>query len=294
VGSSGPTPGDRQAKAGWVSLTPDDIEGRRFRAAADGYDRADVDAFLADAAATLRALEAWRRAAGAPGTDPFGALGDEVADILRAAERAAARKRDELEAELAARRAEADLAAEEARRQAERDHEQAKRLLVRAQQRADAIVAEAEEQARARVRRADAEARQRTRLALERARRGEEQLVQAEQAAADRLRVLRAELAAVIERVAGAADDRSPVLDLTTEELDLTTEEAVLHPDEGEGEGESGRAGILGVVRDPLDELVRAAVARAQDHPIGAGDDGDDPSAGLDEGGHPAPGTRAR
>lgn len=272
-----------------MSLTPDDIEGRRFRAAADGYDRAQVDAFLADAAATLRAEEARRRAAGSPDGDPFGTLGAEVADILRAAEQAAARRRGELEAELAARRAEADLAAEEARRMAEREHEQAKRLLVRAQQRADAILAEAEEEGRARVRRADSEARERARLALERARWREEQLVQAEQAAAERLRALRAELAAVIERIAGVAEDRGPV-------LDLTTREAVLHPGEDGHPGEAGpgteRAGVLGVVRDPLDELVRAAVARAQDHPIGADDDGDDgPTNGVDGGGGPARGA---
>jgi cell division initiation protein len=251
-----------------VSLTPDDIEGRGFGAAADGYDRAEVDAFLVEVAATLRATRARVRAAETTGAaaDPFTALGDEVAEVLRAAEQAGARKRGELEAELAARRAEADLAVDEAHRAAQREHDQAKRLLVRAQQRADTIVAEAEQQARSRIRQAEGEARERTRLAVERARQREERLNQAEQAAADRLRLLRAELAAVLEGMAGDAHDRSPV-------LDLTSGEAVLRRT-GRGPGPEGRADhapeIPGVVRDPLDELVRAAVARAQDHPVRA------------------------
>ncbi len=263
-------------------LTPEEIEGRAFRAEPDGYDRREVDAFLADLAASVRADRARLAASSAEG-DPFAVLGQEVADILRATEQAAARKRAELETELGARRAEVDIALEESRQRAEREHEQAKRLLVRAQQRADTIVAEAEEQARARIRRADVEARQRTDVVVERARRREERLVEAERAAAERIRALRAQLAAVLD--GAPLDDPGPVLDLTEGEAVLRT------ADEGAG---SERPGTIGVVRDPLDHLVRAAVARAQEHPVRADDDPDrqtGPALDVDPDGHPASGN---
>jgi DivIVA domain-containing protein len=248
-----------------VSLTPDDIEGREFPVAADGYDRAEVDGFLVEVSAALRSARARLRAAEAADADAFTALGDEIADVLRAAEQAGARKRAELDAELVARRAEADLALDQARRDAQQEHDQAKRLLTRAQHKADAIIAEAEEQARTRVRQARDEAAERARVALDRARQREQRLVEAERAATDRLRHLRAELDAVLDALDGTTDGAAPV-------LDLTSGEAVLRP--SEQDPATGGPGILGVVRDPFDELVRAAVARAQDHPVHVDDDG--------------------
>ena len=46
-----------------MSLTPDDIEGREFPVAADGYDRAEVDGFLVEVSAALRSARARLRAA---------------------------------------------------------------------------------------------------------------------------------------------------------------------------------------------------------------------------------------
>jgi len=163
-----------------MGLTPEELEGREFTAALRGYDKDEVDAFLLDAAARMRQD---RDDAVAQNGDPYAALGDEVASIMRStvdqarqlrerAEEDAARIREqaedaarrvheaaelELEAALGAR-ADAAREVDEAREAAARDAEETREA---ARRDAERIIADARGQARAVLERIVEDARER-------------------------------------------------------------------------------------------------------------------------------------
>jgi len=269
-----------------MALTPEEIEGRQFSIVPRGYDREEVSRFLTEVAASYRyavhnLLPGVQTTVASPPTDPFAELGEQVADILRATERLAERRRQELDADLAAVRAEAEQLIARTRRDAERDRDQARRTLAQAQERADAIVAEADEEARRRAERIEAEARARAEQVLARARGHEERLREVEQATLGRIQQLRTELQGIVDRFGAGAV------------LDLRAREPVLH---APGREDSLAARLA--ERDPVARMVQAAVGRAAEHSASddegtAGPDRDDTStAGGDDalgtGGHPA------
>jgi DivIVA domain-containing protein len=244
-----------------MALTPDDIEGREFTVVARGYDPDEVSRFLTEVAASYRyALHNLLPGVGSvatpvPAPDPFAELGEEVAEILRATERAAERRRAELDEELDAVRAEAEQLAARVRHEAERDRAQARRALARAQERADAIVAEAHEEGRRRAERIEAEARARADQLLERARQQERLLREAERATLERIATLRTELQAILDRTGAGA-----VLDLREHEPVVRTA----------GDPDAVRARLA--ERDPVAHMVQAAVGRAAEHSAGTED----------------------
>jgi DivIVA domain-containing protein len=248
-----------------VALTPEEIEGREFPVVSRGYDAAAVDQFLRDVAASYRYRmldvpptappEGPGEAPSAPeAPNSLARVGQEVAEILRAASKLADTVRNEAETDAAAIRARAELDAADARQAAERDREQAKRLLVRAQEQADAILAEAEEQALSRLTEAQEDARRQSEQAGERAQRQAEQLARAESEAVERLAAVRASLDSAINDLTN--DAPGPVLDLTSDEALIKI-----------GGGEPGRAGPgVETRRDPVTHMIRSAVQRAKDH----------------------------
>lgn len=245
-----------------MALTPEDIEGREFSVVPRGYDRDEVCRFLTEVAASYRyALHNLLPGVGtAPATaapDPFAELGEQVADILRAAERLAERRRAELDQELDAVRTEAEQLAARLRHDAERDRAQARRTLAQAQERADAIIAEADDEGRRRAERIEAEARARSDQVLERARRQEQRLRDAERATLQRIQQLRTELQTIIDRVGGGTV------------LDLREHEPVVR-----GPEDPDAARLRLAEQDPVAHMVHAAVVRAAEHSAGEEPDG--------------------
>ncbi len=120
-----------------MPLSPEEIEARRFLVALRGYDKDQVDAFLRDIAADYRDVlnKVETAQPGQSGPDPFEALGEEVASVVRAAaervtelERLAAQEaaeaREQASHELAAaesRHAESERQAQAMRSQVERE-----------------------------------------------------------------------------------------------------------------------------------------------------------------------------
>lgn len=156
-------------------LHPDDIEGREFFVGLRGYDREEVDGFLAELAAEHRALleeiEELRnrepeRIEVPVERDPFEDLGANVTAILRTANDSAAsiraeaeqyaeRARNEIDDEIAQRRDEADRQGEAVRLEAEA---YAQRVRGEADETVLALQAEAETYAEQVRREAEAEA----------------------------------------------------------------------------------------------------------------------------------------
>jgi DivIVA domain-containing protein len=211
-----------------VALTPDEIEGREFRVVDEGYDRVQVDAFITEVAASYRYAvhnllpgasgvgQSAGRHPSASANENLSRVGQDLAEMLRSAERIAETLQTEAESDAASVRARADLEVAELRQAAERDRDQAKRLLVHAQEQADSIVSEAEEQARARLKQADEEATERAEEMLGRSRRHAEQILRAERSAIERLHAVRGDIDLAIDRLAGS--EERPVLDLTSGE----------------------------------------------------------------------------
>jgi DivIVA domain-containing protein len=246
-----------------VALTPDDIEGRQFPVTDRGYDAAAVDQFLREVAASYRyemldvappeAPDDRSDAPAPPGGESLDRVGQDVADILRAAGQLADTVRTEAETDAASIRARADRDAADARQEAERDRGQAKRLLVRAQEQAEAIVSEAEEEARSRIAQVEDEVRRQTEQALERAHQQADQIARAERDAVDRLAAVRA---SVDESIKDLTEDPSrPVVDLTSDDALIKI-----------GGGEPPASSHGGLEGDPEIHLVRSAVKRARDH----------------------------
>jgi DivIVA domain-containing protein len=153
-------------------MEPEDIEGREFFMGLRGYDREEVDAFLAQVAADLRHAKAEIAAlrTRVDGGDPYGQVGVDVTAILRTAnetaeaivttaheeaagvrgraEAAAEQLRGSAEEHAARVRGEANAEAEETHRLLDAAREEASRILAdarsAAEQRASAIVTEAE------------------------------------------------------------------------------------------------------------------------------------------------------
>jgi DivIVA domain-containing protein len=282
-----------------MALTPEEIEGRQFPVVSTGYDRDQVDRFLAEVALSYRVrgqvalphestspaappplppppppppIQTSGTSRGSAGTDrsddSFDRLGDEVADILRSAQRLGESLRAAAETEAADRRAAAELEIAEAVQAAERDREQAKRVLVRAQERADAVVREAEEQAQERLTRANLEAEERSAQLLAHSRRHAEQVLRAERAAVERLRSVRADIESAITRLAGSETD--PVVDLTSGEAVVRVGEMPGLDDDpapGRATGDTPTT-VVEPEDDPVQRLIRQAVERAAQHPV--------------------------
>lgn len=161
-------------------MQPEDIEGREFFVGLRGYDKDEVNAFLAEVAAELRSLQdeldEVRAGGGATSAAPVAArddfedLGANVAAILRTAkdsasamvsdaEGQAAQIRADAEAYAEARRHAADEYAESKRREGDQAYAEATQRAHDAQEQANRLVQEAEERARIIV--ADGEARAR-------------------------------------------------------------------------------------------------------------------------------------
>lgn len=256
-----------------MALTPDDIDGRQFPAAQDGYDRQAVDRFLAEVAASYRyAVHNLLPGVAPSGSSPPAAatasaptsneglarVGHEVGEILRAAEQLAEDVRAEAEADAAAIRAEAERVLTEARQHAEEDRERAKRLLVRAKEQADTIIAEGEEQAQARLHELEEESRRQTQQALARAHHQAEQIGRVEREALERMRTVRAELDIAIAQL--SADGTRPLLDLTS---DVAMVQIT---------GTDDRDGAPAPEGDAVSAMVRRAIDRAAEHG-GAGEE---------------------
>jgi DivIVA domain-containing protein len=250
-----------------VALTPDEIEGREFHVVDQGYDMVQVDTFLTEVAASYRyavhnllpgasgvGQATGRHPSGGVTPDALTRVGQEVAEILRSAEKVAETVRNEADAEAAAVRARADLEAAELRQAAERDREQAKRLLTHAQEQSETIVAEAGTEARALVEQAEADATQRADEVLGRSRRHAEQILRAERAVIERLHEVRSDVDSAIDRLAGSED--RPVLDLTSGEPVLRVGGPPAADDDPDAASEAGD-------EDPVRTMVRNAVGRA-------------------------------
>lgn len=276
-----------------MSLTPEDIEARRFAVRANGYDQREVEQFLTEVAAAYRSAvrgsdaEA-RDRGGFPlgssarpvgpadngGDDAFGRLGEEISDMLRSARRLADSVRAEAEAESEVVRARAELEANETRSKIDYQLEQAKRIQKGAQANADQILADAELKAQALLQAAEDEARARAQRISAEADREAEEIKRTRQATVDQLHAARADVQEAIERLAG----RTP-----TPVLDLTTTSAVVHPppeviaDDEPAEPPAAAPTPVAVgeptadvvtepaagEEDPLTRMVRAAVVRA-------------------------------
>lgn len=258
-----------------MALTPEEIEGREFSIVDRGYRREEVDRFLTEVAASYRYAihnllpgvapqPGKTHATEAVGEELLAKLGDQVADILRSAEKLAESVRTEAETDVAAARARSDLEIAELRRAGEADREQAKRLLVRAQEQADVILTDAEHRADSRAREAEADARARADHLVDEARRRTENLLSAEKSSIERLRAARAELDASIDRLR-TSEDR-PVLDLTQQRpvMRVGPRSASNLASATAGEAPSG----LDADQDPVARMVRAAVGRAVQHSI--------------------------
>jgi DivIVA domain-containing protein len=259
-----------------VALTPDEIEGREFRVVDHGYDPVQVDTFLTEVAASYRyavhnllpgasgvGSATGRHPAAVSNAEALTKVGQEVADILRSAEKVAETVRAEAEADANSIRARTDLEVAELRQAAEQDRDHAKRLLTHAQQQAESIMAEAEQQAQLVAEQMTSDASQRADEMISRSRRHAEQILRAERAVIERLQEVRSDVDGAIDRLAGSED--RPVLDLTSGEAVLRVGDEAPAPAAGSGP-EPG---------DPVVEMMRAAVRRA----AGAGAGGSDPAA---------------
>jgi DivIVA domain-containing protein len=267
-----------------VALTPDEIEGREFRVVDQGYDMVQVDTFLTEVAASYRyavhnllpgasgvSTAAERHPSANAGSDALTRVGQEVAEILRSAEKVADTVRNEADSDASAIRSRADLEAAELRQAAELDRDQAKSLLTHAQEQADTIVAEAEQQAQSLLQRIDDEASTRAEELLGRSRRHAEQILRAERAVVERLHGIRTDVDAAIDRLAGS--EERPVLDLTSGEPVLRVGGLPLGDD----------AEPVDSDQDPLRTMIRAAVDRAADEGANAGDEIDENGEGPGE-----------
>jgi DivIVA domain-containing protein len=260
-----------------VALTPDEIEGREFRVVDQGYDRVQVDTFLTEVAASYRYAvhnllpgasgigpAAGRHPSANIGSEALTRVGQEVAEILRSAEKVAETVRTEADSDASAIRSRADLDAAELHQAAERDREQAKSLLTHAQEQSDTIVAEAEEQARAILQEADEEATKRSEELLGRSRRHAEQILRAERAVVDRLHGIRSDVDTAIDRLAGS--EERPVLDLTSGEPVLRVGGLPL----------GNEVEPVDAEQDPLRSMIRSAVDRAAEEGARIDDDADE------------------
>jgi DivIVA domain-containing protein len=254
-----------------VALTPDEIEGREFRMVDQGYDPVQVDTFLTEVAASYRyavhnllpgasgvGSATGRHPAAVSSAEALTKVGQEVAEILRSAEKVAETVRAEADADAASIRARTDLEVAELRQAAEQDRDQAKRLLTHAQEQAEAIMAEAEQQAKLVVEQMTNDASQRADEMINRSRRHAEQILRAERAVMKRLQDVRGDVDTAIDRLVGSED--RPVLDLTSGEAVLRVGDDA-PPPATSASPESG---------DPVVEMMRSAVRRAAGAGAGA------------------------
>jgi DivIVA domain-containing protein len=235
-----------------MPLTPEDIEGRRFETAKKGYDKAQVDRFLAQVAVQYRgALDTSAEEpdpvpeapAATPGAGPslndiarslagpydeassddFSRLGSEVATVLRTAHQSVSMLRRQAENEAAQIRHEADVYAKsvrsdadmyaiEQRRDAEVERKEAQRILQEAHEKADAKVADAQARAQAIAESAETVARAKSLEVVADARRRAEQAMSTERDIRNALLNVRGDVNDAIERLP-ASDDLASALD---------------------------------------------------------------------------------
>ena len=138
-----------------MPLTPEEVEQQEFLVALRGYDKDEVHAFLRRLAADYR--ESLFRAQAADG-DPFSALGDHVATMMRTAVEAASELRNRVEEETATLREDTDRDVANLRNEAEQDRQEAAAILEAARVEADQIRRAAEDEASNLRRRAEDEA----------------------------------------------------------------------------------------------------------------------------------------
>jgi DivIVA domain-containing protein len=235
-------------------LSPDEIERREFPRADDGFDPDAVRAYLREVAATLR-----ERSEG----DPAGALGAELAAVLRSARDDVAAVRARAERDAAEVVADAEREAATVRALAARDaatvRETAERERAEARRDAEARRAELERELRA--------ARRRAEIELAEASERLERLTAAERRVRERLATAQGELLAALDRPeaeaeapaappappppgddADAPTDAAPTIDLTGTEREAAAPTDEVAPDDED---------------ELLERMVRDAVGRA-------------------------------
>lgn len=183
-------------------MTPDELRTRSFTVAMRGYDRAEVDRVVSEAAAELqrlaarvedleqRAAAAARESTGDDPMDAYRSLGERTTAILVQAETAARQQREEAEAEAARLREEAAVHAE--------------RVTGEADEHARTVRAEADAHARQVRDDADAEARERVEDA---SRRAASEVAAAERAARERGETASAHARKVVEDAEARRDE---------------------------------------------------------------------------------------
>lgn len=276
-----------------MPLTPDEVERHTFPIADWGYERGDVHKFLVEVAATLRyalhssfpTVTVVNPTPPSPATTEvhpdLSQLGNQVNEVIRAAETVAASVRDQAEAEATEIRARAELDASDRRRDAEIEvnalKDQARRVLQAAEQQAAAVIADAERQAQDARQRAVDQGRRRAERLERRAAHHAEQVRRYEEDVHERLSAARSDLDRAIIRLAGSP--RYPVVDLSTQ-----------RPGVRVGSLTAGHAAPDGTEADPPEVielrtpeaatvgLMRAAITRAADFAAGYGPT-DEPAA---------------
>lgn len=124
-----------------MPLAPDEIQGRKFSVNLRGYEKEEVDSFLTAVAADYkRALEG-----SGSNADPYGALGQEVGEVLRFARESAATIKADAEREAESLRSEAN---EDATKIREAAATEATATMDMAREKATRLRAEAEVRAR--------------------------------------------------------------------------------------------------------------------------------------------------
>jgi hypothetical protein len=199
----------------------------------------------------------------------YAQLGDQVSEVLRAADAVAEGLRSRAETDVAELRSRTELElANRARAldaQAEAGREEAVRLLRTAKEQANAMVADASAKAERILAAASARAEQHAGQAEIEARRHAERLVRFERDVHTRLLAARADVDDAIELLAGSED--RPVLDLTDDEARIRIGQIDGGDPALEEDGSAPRRRARTVppedAIDPLSDMVRSAVGRA-------------------------------
>jgi cell division initiation protein len=184
-----------------VAITPQEIETKQFAIGLRGFDQQEVTAFLKSVAGDYKsALEHADGGGGgstAPAADPYAAMGDEVAAVLRSARDAAGEVRKHAEEE-------AEALLSKARQEAGELEATAKRHLEEADNSANENRRRSEEAAAAAVAQAKGEAEEIVAAAKARY----EQLIRDEQDLGGRLRAIKGDIESSLDRIPAPPSDQ--------------------------------------------------------------------------------------